>query len=298
MEILNDLKEIKNSCIGLGFFDGLHLGHRELLSVLVKKAQNTNSKSVVISFKNSPAEKFFSDVKYINLRGERENLINQMGVDYLIELDFDDNLVNITAENYLKNVLVKYFSPKLIISGFNHTFGKNKQGNSEFLKNNQSNYGYKYIQIEPVKFNDEIVSSTYIKELLTKGNISKANLMLATPFTISGVVEKGNQIGRQISFPTANISYPKEKVIIPYGVYSVNVKYNFKTYKGMLNFGIKPTINRLDKKPVAEVHILGFNEDIYDEFIEIEILNKIRDEQKFSSLDELKKQIKKDIQAC
>ena len=290
MEILNDLKEIKNSCIGLGFFDGLHLGHRELLSVLVKKAQNTNSKSVVISFKNSPAEKFFSDVKYINLRGERENLINQMGVDYLIELDFDDNLVNITAENYLKNVLVKYFSPKLIISGFNHTFGKNKQGNSEFLKNNQSNYGYKYIQIEPVKFNDEIVSSTYIKELLTKGNISKANLMLATPFTISGVVEKGNQIGRQISFPTANISYPKEKVIIPYGVYSVNVKYNFKTYKGMLNFGIKPTINR--------VHILGFNEDIYDEFIEIEILNKIRDEQKFSSLDELKKQIKKDIQAC
>lgn len=298
MEILGDLIEIKNSCLGLGFFDGVHLGHKKLLTVLVENAKYNGVKSVVISFKNSPAEKFFNDVKYINLRKERERLISEVGVDYLIELDFNDDLVNISAEDYVKNVLTKYFSPKVIVSGFNHTFGKNKLGNNQFLRENQSKYGYEYIEIEPVRLNGDIVSSTYIRELLSIGNLKKANSMLSEPFTISGIVEKGNQIGRQINYPTANISYPKEKVVIPYGVYRVKVKYESDIYKGMLNFGIKPTIDNTNKKPVAEVHILDFDKDIYGEFIEISVLDKIRDEQRFNSLSELKEQIKKDLEKC
>lgn len=298
MEIFKELTEIKNSCLGLGFFDGLHLGHRALVQKLVANAKKYNSKSIIITFKASPAEKFFNEVKYINTLDERENIISSLGVDYMIELDFNEKLMSLSAEDYLKNVLIKYFDPNYIICGFNHTFGFKKQGNCDFLRENESIYGYEFESLYPVKFDSEVVSSTLVKDALSKGNIKKTTNLLDTYFKIGGEVIKGNQIGRTIGFPTANITYPETKVIVPFGVYKVNVEYAGDTYDGILNFGRKPTVNSDNVKPVAEVHIIGFNRDIYGEKIDISLIDKIRDERKFDSLDDLKSQIKEDLSKC
>ncbi|MCR5265280.1 MAG: bifunctional riboflavin kinase/FAD synthetase [Cyanobacteria bacterium RUI128] len=298
MKVFKDLVEIKNACLGLGFFDGVHLGHRKLITELVEYSAKKGLNSVILSFKKSPAEKFFDDVKYINTLKEREDIISSLGVDYMIELDFNDELMNYTAEEYLSDILIKYFSPKFIICGFNHTFGRGKLGNSVFLEQNKQKYGYEFKLLPPIIQDGETVSSTLIKDALTKGNIRKANLLLDNNFKIGGKVIKGNQIGRTIGFPTANIDYPVDKVVIPFGVYKVNVKHNNIIYRGMLNFGKKPTISKTNVKPVAEVHIIGFNKEIYNENIEIYIVDRIRNEKRFESLDDLKRQIHKDMEVC
>lgn len=297
MELHRELTTIYNSCLGLGFFDGVHTGHKELVKELVSYSKSIGKKSVIITFQKSPAEKFYNNVTYLTTSEERAEILSDLGIDYVLELDFDDNLMKITAEDYLKNIIYENFKPKFIISGFNHTFGKERQGNPKLLKDNEEKYGYQYKELPPIKYNDEIISSSLIKKYLEDGNIQKANTLLGYKYTISGTVIKGNQIGKTIGFPTANIKYPETKVEIPYGVYSTNVEVNGTNYKGVLNYGIKPTINK-ECKPVAEVHIIGFNNDIYGDEIKISITDKIRDEKKFGSVDELKDQIKEDIRKC
>lgn len=299
MEIIRELKKFEHTCLGLGFFDGVHKGHIELLEKLINISKKNNKKSVVITFLKSPAEKFIKkeDVNYLTTLKEKEDILSELEIDYLVELDFNDNLMNMTAGEYIEKVLYNYFKPDYIISGFNHTFGKDKSGTPDILRKYQNKFNYNYIEMPEVKINNETVSSTLIRNELVSGNMQKVTKFLGYPFKISGTVIKGNQIGRTIGFPTANIDYPKEKVKMPFGVYSTNVTVKGKTYKGMLNYGIKPTINK-ECKPVAEVHIIEFNNDIYGENIQIEILDKIRDEKKFNSLEELKQQITKDIQKC
>ena len=146
MEIFNELVPIKNTCIGLGFFDGVHLGHKKLINMVVASAKENNSKSVIITFKASPAEIFYNSVEYLTTLEEKENFISKIGIDYIIELDFTKELMQCSAEEYL-SMLHKYFNPKAIITGFNHTFGKDKIGNSEFLKRNEKKYNYKRLHI-------------------------------------------------------------------------------------------------------------------------------------------------------
>ena len=298
MEVFKSLHVIKNSCIGLGFFDGVHRGHQILIQKLVELSNKTKSKSVILTFQKSPAEYFIEKVDYITTNGEKEELLSSLGVDYVIGLDFNEEMVRMSAEDYLKNIIRAYFSPKYILSGFNHTFGNAKSGTPKFLKDNEKKYGYKYIEIPPVKYGNEVISSTLIRNYLKAGNIKKANDLLGHKFKISGTVKKGNQIGKTIGFPTANINYPVSKPEIPYGVYCVEVTCRGKYYKGMLNYGIKPTIDRREKEPVAEVYIIGFDDNIYGENINIFLKDKIRDEKKFASLEELKKQIKEDLKRC
>ncbi len=298
MKIIKDLEYIKNSCVGLGFFDGVHIGHKKLLETLTSQATKYNTSSVVVTFKNSPAEIFSKNVEYLTTLSEREQLIEMYNIDYMIELDFDENLKNITAEDYLENILVKYLSPIYIVSGFNHTFGKGKVGNPEFLKEQQKKYNYKYEEIPSVKINEEIISSTKIKQYLHENKIEEANKLLGRNYSISGTVIRGNQIGRKIGFPTANIDYPEKKVKISNGAYKAVVTHNGQTYTGLLNYGYKPTVSANITKPVAEVHIIGFNKDIYGENIEISVIKKIRDEKRFNSTDELKQQIIKDKEIC
>lgn len=298
MEIIRELKEIKHICLGLGFFDGVHLGHKRLMSELVSEAKSVSAQTAVITFKKSPAENFIDDVSYINSLEEKENYIAQQGIDYLIELDFDHNLMSMTAEDYIEKVLYRYFEPKCIVSGFNHTFGHGKSGNPDLLRKYQTKFNYKYVEIPPLKYEEEIVSSTLIKELLEAGKVEEANQFLGYKYSISGEVIYGNQIGRTIGFPTANLIYPEKKVKIPFGVYSAGVNVQNDDYTGLLNYGVKPTVAGGERKPLAEVHIIGFNKDIYGEEIRISINKKIRDEQKFSSLNELKNQINKDMMRC
>ena len=281
---------LSDSVLILGFFDGIHIGHRNVLRSAVSYAKTNGLRSVLLTFTNSPAEYFRNNTEYIYPRNYNYEIIKSLGADFIAETDFL-SLVNISAENYLKQITEKY-SPKAIFTGFNYTFGKNRQGNSEFLEAEKNKCGYEYYCIDSVKSGEDIISSTLIKNLLRNGETDRANTMLGQPFTVESVVIKGNQIGRTIGFPTANMVYPDKIVKIPYGVYRVNVLDR----TGVLNWGIKPTLN--GNSPILEVHIPNFNEDLYGKKLTIQILNKIRDEKKFDSLEELKKQITKDTEEC
>ena len=286
MEFLNKSSKFpKDVSLILGFFDGLHLGHREL----ILQAPN-NTEKVLVTFSKSPAEYFTPKFSYIYPREVSYSIAEKLGIDYILEYDFSE-ILNISAEDYL-NSLIEKFEPKYILSGFNHTFGKNKVGNAKFLKEKQQEYNYKYICVPEYKKDEKTVSSTYIKELLADGQISKANSFLGENFKIKSKVIKGAQIGRTIGFPTANMKYPKDIIRLPYGVYYAKA-FNMPA---VLNWGVKPTVD--GKEEVLEIHIPNWEKDLYEKELEIEIIDKIRDEQKFKNLEELKTQIKKDVQKC
>jgi riboflavin kinase/FMN adenylyltransferase len=275
----------KNVVLVLGFFDGFHLGHRNLLELVP-----SGCKKVLVTFSKSPAEYFLEKFNYIYPRNITYSIAEKLGVDYLLEYDFSE-IMGLSADEYLKK-LVDKFEPKYIVSGFNHTFGKNKSGDSEFLKKKQEDHGYIYICAPEFKIDDETVSSTNIKKFLSKGDLKKASLFLGENFRLESKVINGVQLGRKLGFPTANMEYPESIVRIPYGVYFARA-FN---HPAVLNWGIKPSLN--GKNELLELHILDFSENLYGKNLEIEILDKIRDEQNFGSLEELKEQIKKDIQLC
>lgn len=289
MQKFSELNQKQNLAIALGYFDGVHIGHRAVIKSAVDFAKKNNTKSAVITFSDHPYC-YFKGVcpKYILTREEREKRIASLGIDYLYELNFEDFAL-LTAKEYLNNILINYFHPISISTGWNHNFGKNKSGNVNFLEEQAKNYNYKYFKIPPQKINNEIISSTKIRKLLSEGNIEKANLMLGQNFSIEGEIVKGNQIGRTIGFRTANLVYPPELIELPYGVYAVDTTYG----KGIANFGVRPTLN--GSHTSLEAHILNFEKDIYGEIINVNFNKMIRTEKKFPSLDALKKQINLDI---
>lgn len=291
MQKFSELNQKQNLAIALGYFDGVHIGHRAVIKSAVDFAKKNNTKSAVITFSDHPYC-YFKGVcpKYILTREEREKRIASLGVDYLYELNFED-FAHLTAKEYLNNILINHFHPISISTGWNHNFGKNKSGNVNFLEEQAKNYNYKYFKIPPQKINNEIISSTKIRKLLSEGNIEKANLMLGQNFSIEGEIVKGNQIGRTIGFRTANLVYPPELIELPYGVYAVDTTYG----KGIANFGIRPTLN--GSHTSLEAHILNFEKDIYGEIINVNFNKMIRTEKKFPSLDALKKQINLDIKS-
>lgn len=291
MQKFSELNQKQNLAIALGYFDGVHIGHRAVIKSAVDFAKKNNTKSAVITFSDHPYC-YFKGVcpKYILTREEREKRIASLGIDYLYELNFEDFAL-LTAKEYLNNILINHFHPISISTGWNHNFGKNKSGNVNFLEEQAKNYNYKYFKIPPQKINNEIISSTEIRKLLSEGNIEKANLMLGQNFSIEGEIVKGNQIGRTIGFRTANLGYPPELIELPYGVYAVDTTYG----KGIANFGIRPTIN--GSHTSLEAHILNFEKDIYGEIINVNFNKMIRTEKKFPSLDALKKQINLDIKS-
>ena len=291
MEIFKNLTHNPNLSLALGFFDGVHLGHKTVIESAVDFARKNGNKSAIITFAEHPCCILRgTQPEYILTKTEREKAIEALGVDYLYELDFM-SISNLTADEYLKDVLVKYFSPKSISTGWNHSFGCKKSGNVEFLRENQEKYGYKYFELPPKMLDDEIISSTCIRNYLSKGEIEHANKMLGREFEISGEVIKGQQIGRTIGFRTANIKYPTELVELPHGVYTVKTNFG----KGIANYGSRPTVN--GSGTLLEVHILKFNQDIYGKKLDVKFEKMLRPERKFASLKELKQQITTDIQS-
>lgn len=271
----------------LGFFDGVHTAHQ----AVIKSALDYAGEAMLITFKDSPAKYFNQEAEYIYTRKQSLKKIMSLGVSEVIELDFAE-IANMPADEYLKFIVQKY-NPISISTGYNHTFGKNKGGNSDFLAENADKFGYKYICVPPQMFNDQIISSTLIRKLLKEGNILLANRLLGTNFMLEGTVIRGAQLGRTIGFPTANIKYTPEIVQIPFGVYSARINNR----PAVLNWGMKPTVHNT-KEPIVEVHIINFDGDLYGKNIEIEITSKIRDEKKFNGLEELRTQIEKDVKEC
>lgn len=283
--------KINSVSIILGFFDGIHCGHRKVIDQAVEFAKKNNTKTLLLTFKKSPAEYFNKEFNYICSRDLSYKKIEELGVDYLLEIEFED-VVNILADDYLEKLVQKY-APVSITTGFNHTFGANKKGNVELLEQMSEQLGYKYFCVLPYMFNNEIVSSTLIKEKIENGLAEKANELLGAEFTLKAKVIQGEKRGRKLGFPTANAEYPKNIVRLPFGVYKVAVLGK----SAIMNWGVKPTFG--GQKELLEVHILdGFNEDLYGKELDITVLKRIRGEKKFESKQELINQIKEDIKLC
>ncbi len=297
MKVFHDLEFNANLSLALGFFDGVHLAHQKVIVSAVDFAKKNNTKSAVITFKEHPLcyLKNFS-ANYILTRSDSYKIIENLGIDYLFELDFS-KISSLSAKEYLENILVKYFKPAGIFTGFNHTFGANREGNSDFLKKFQKVYNYEYHEVPAIIINNKIISSSAIRNYIKKGELENANLMLGQEFKISGRVIEGNKIGRTIGFPTANIIYPQNIIQMPYGAYFVKVSLNNKIYSGIANYGVRPTIDK-DLRSLIEVNVFDFDNNIYNENIEIFFIKFIRPEQKFIDLDKLKEQIEKDVCKC
>lgn len=301
MKIFNNLEQNNHPgaefSVALGFFDGVHTAHRKILSTAVDYAKKNGLKSAVITFKKSPRSYFDKTKQYFCLQTleDRLDMISKTGMDYAYILDFD-KLKHLSADAYLKKVLIKYFNPKFIVTGFNHTFGANRSGNAEFLHLNE-NFGYKYIEIEKMRLNNTLVSSTNIKKFIEKAYIKEANALLGYDFNIKGCVQRGMGLARQLGYKTANLSWDSDIVHPPYGVYFGLVEYNNIKYRALINWGVKPTVNS-DNLPLLEAHILDFNKDIYGENIRVYFKCPLREEKKFNNLEDLKSAIALDIEKC
>lgn len=298
MKIYTELNnEHKNLSLALGFFDGVHIGHKEVIRKAVSYARENGLKSAVVTFSSHPAEKFNKNFEgYVMPPAERFEYFEKLGVDYCWALDFE-KLTHVSAENYIKAILVQSFAPKAITSGFNHHFGKNREGSTELLKELSLRYGYNYFEIPPVLINNVTVSSSIVREFIQCGDIKNLNKFLGHDFLIKGNVQTGEKIASKLGFKTANLNYPQKCTKLKFGVYGVNLNFDGTLYKGIANFGVKPTFcpNIPYHEPVLEVHILDFNNDIYNQNVTVDFKKFIRPEKKFNSCDELINQIKADI---
>ncbi len=305
MEIFNTLKhpispdDGKISSIALGFFDGVHIAHKKILKTAVNLAKNDNGgkKSAIITFKKAPGG-YFNPAKGISIQklDDKIKMFEAIGIDIAYILDFEE-YKNIEAIEYLR-LLVKNFAPDYIITGFNHTFGKKEegkiQGSSSFLKEHQ-NLGYRYVEIEKMRLNNVLISSTNIKKFIELAYIKEANELLGYDFNIKGKVIKGMGLARKLGFNTANIKWPENIVKPPYGVYFGTVEYNNFQYRALINWGVKPTVNN-NNEAILEAHILDFNQDIYGKEIRVYFKKPLREEKKFKNIEELKNAIANDIQ--
>ena len=294
MNIYDDLTFIKNSSLALGFFDGLHLGHRVVLKNAIHVAKEHNSVSTVIIFKEHPLN-YLTDTKIpqILTLDEKLEILSNLGIDNTVILDFE-KYSHIKAQDYIENILIKYFSPIAITTGFNHSFGFNGEGNGNLLKQNKEKYNYKYFEVPPFVVNNNIVSCSVIRNYIQLGNFPDSEKLLGYRFFIKGTVTEGEHLASKLGFPSANIIYPEDKINIPHGVYFVTVMIDNKKYNGILNYGFAPTVDNINNLK-TEVHILGFNQNIYGKNLKISFITKIRNQMKFENIEKLKAQIVRDI---
>ncbi len=293
MEVFSELKESKKLSLALGFFDGIHEGHQVVIKNAINIAKANGTKSAILMFKEHPLS-FISHTKNKNILNLEDKLryLEKIGVDEVYLFDFPE-FENYSAEDYIKNIIFKYFSPVAITTGFNHSFGKNKTGNPQVLRKFQKKYGYKYFEIPPITCNQSVISSSTVKKSIEEGNVNFAQALLGYNFFIRSKVIEGKHIASTLGFPSANIVYPENIVQIPHGVYYVIVTYNGKKYNGILNHSECPSLFPT-KEPKTEVHLLDFNEDIYGEEIKISFVAKIRNELNFENKEKLSAQLLRD----
>lgn len=294
MQIFDKLNHNPDLSLCLGFFDGVHEGHKVVLKNAINLANQNKLNSAVVTFREHPLCYLQNRTpQYILSLDDRLSLIEQQGIDFAYVLDFDDEIADSLALDYLKDFLVKNLKPKFITTGFNHYFGANKQGDSVFLRAYQQELGYKFYEIPPITYNNILISSSKIRQMISQGETESVINLLGEYFYIKGRVITGNRIGRTISYPTANLQYPSDIIKASRGVYAGLVNFDSKLYPAIVNIGRRPTVNR-DNNLLLEAHLLDFNENIYDKDIKVSLIKKIRDEVKFDSLPDLKSQLVKD----
>ena len=297
MKVFHEINENKNLALALGYFDGVHIGHRKLLTTFVQEAKKQGLKTAVITFSQIPSN-YFSDKEILSIQTfkDREMILATLGIDYLYELNFEE-YKDMDANVYLKDVLVKNFSPKIITVGYNHKFGKDKSGNPALLREFEGQYGYNTIVIPEQKYKDkDTVSSTEIRKRIEKGHLNAIKAFLGREFSVRNSVIHGNKLARTFGIPTANLVWPASMVKLPYGVYFGFVQVDSKIKPALISWGVKPTVTN-GQNEVLEAHIHDFDENLYGKIIKVMFSQKLRDEENFGSPLVLRTQLQKDYAA-
>ena len=296
MQVITKLQEFPDltySVVSSGTFDGVHRGHQKILQRLVEVAQQNNGQSVVITFSPHPRVFFGENVFLINSLEEKIKLLAQTGIDYLLVLPFNEILANLEAEEFVEKLYIEAIQTKKLVIGYDHHFGKNRRGNFKFLQENIEKYPFEIEEISAQDIEEVTISSTKIRKALLEGDIHTANLYLGYHYTFSGKVVQGDQIGRTIGYPTANLRLIDENKIIPAdGIYAVKVRLQEEEFGAMLYIGNRPSLDNNEKR--IEVNIFNFDRDIYGEILEIEFLDFIRSDAKLEGLDALKQRLAQD----
>lgn len=299
MKIYQDISNfhVKNPVITTGSFDGVHLGHLKIIHRLKEIARQTKGESVVFTFSPHPRLILFpgeGNLRLLTTPEEKNDLLKKAGVEHLIIYPFTKEFSQLSYIEFVRDILVGELQVKTLVVGYDHKFGKNREGDFDVLQTLSSVYNFSVEKLDVLLMDDINISSTKIRNALQNGNVEKANQYLGYSFRLHGTVIEGQKLGRRIQFPTANIQASDPNKIIPaYGVYAVFVHVNRKRFRGMMNIGTRPTISNADHRSI-EVHIIDFEGDLYNKPIEIEFIKKIREEQRFGSVEELKFQLEKD----
>lgn len=290
------IPDISNAIVTSGTFDGVHFGHKKILKKIVKTARDINGKSIVLTFWPHPRFVLFPEEKTLKLLTtfeEKARLLEEVGIDYLVKVEFTQAFSQLSSETFIQHMLVEKLKTKKLIIGYDHRFGKNRSGSFEYLKENSDSFGFEVEEIPRQDIDDVGVSSTKIRQALFHGEVKLAAEYLGRHYSLIGEVISGNKIGTQLGFPTANIQVLEDFKLVPKdGAYAVRIKAGALWYKAMLNIGIRPTVGGLHR--VIEAHIFDFDSEIYGQSIEVEFVAYLRDEKKFDSLEDLRHQLQKD----
>lgn len=293
---LDDFSPLPNAVVTSGTFDGVHVGHQKILARLHEVAARTNGETVVITFWPHPRLVLYpadTNLKLLNTFEEKAELLKEQQIDHLIRIPFTKEFSQLSSEEFITKILVQKIGTNKLVIGYDHHFGKNREGSFEQLKINGPRYGFDVEEISRQDVDHVIVSSTRIRQALETSDIETATHLLGRPYSICGRVVKGDKIGRLIGFPTANIEVDSAHKLIPAdGIYAVSVLYERSLFGGMLYIGNRPTVG--GKRKVIEVNIFEFNKEIYGESLTIKFHQLIRTDSTFSDLEELKEQLKKD----
>ncbi|HED06875.1 MAG TPA: bifunctional riboflavin kinase/FAD synthetase [Ignavibacteria bacterium] len=299
MEIFYDLEKIERdekTVITLGTFDGIHLGHRKILEILVQKSTVLGGRNMLVTYQPHPRSVIVKDkkVRLLSTLDEKIPILESVGVQNLLVINFTMEFSQKTSYEFVKEYLVDKIGVNEIVIGYNHHFGKGRDGNESALKKMGEEFGFKVSPVEAVCIDNITVSSTKIRNALSEGNIGLANKLLARRYSFSGVVVQGDKRGRDLGFPTANIeNFGENKFLPKIGIYLVEILVEDKNYFGLMSIGKRPTFYE-SGDVTTEVYIMDFSKEIYGQKVTVNIIERIRDEEKFSSVDELIAQMKKD----
>jgi len=295
---IKDFKPVNNAVVTIGTFDGVHLGHQAVFNQMKVEATKIGGETVVVTFYPHPRivlEQENSNLKFIKTQEKKIQHIEKAGINHLIIVEFTKEFAKTTSEVFIKNLIIDIIHPKILIIGYDHQFGNNREGSFELLNRLGKQSGFDVKQVDAKNIGKTTISSTKIRDLLIQGDITVANKLLGHEYSITGKVVRGQSIGHNIGFPTANIEVSDEyKLIAAVGVYACRVHYMDETYKGMANIGFRPTIDKVNILNVwitIEVNIFDFNKVIYGKDITISFVKRMRDEHKFENIEALKTQL-------
>ncbi len=296
---IDEYNESKSSVVTIGTFDGIHKGHQKIFNKVINASKQNNLSSVVLTFFPHPRIILnkYNDIKMIDTLDEKIEHLEKIGIDNLIIHPFDKKFSLLSADQFIKEYLVEKLKLKHIIIGYDHRFGKGREASVSDLKEYSSDFNFIVDEIDAQEIEKITISSTKIRNSINQGDLETTKKYLGRFFSLTGKVVKGDGLGKQIDYPTANILIEDDYKIIPKdGVYYIRTKIYNKLYNGMMNIGHRPTIG--NKAKSIEVNLFNFNRDIYDKIISIDVVVKIRDEKKFSSINALKAQLAKDEEYC